>query len=107
MLYYDMDGNPISLMQWANMLENMLDRDRRIGFDQIGISEVSTVWLGLNHNWSGYGPPLIFETMVFGGINDLYCQRYSTKEAARAGHDQILAAVRDNRNIKDEKESNA
>lgn len=29
--------------------------------------EVSTVFLGLDHSWTPGGPPLVFETMVFGG----------------------------------------
>jgi len=28
---------------------------------------VSTVFLGLDHNFSSKGPPVVFETMVFGG----------------------------------------
>ncbi|WP_166903861.1 hypothetical protein [Mycobacterium sp. DL440] len=31
---------------------------------------VSTVWLGLNHSFTDDGPPIIFETMVFGGVHD-------------------------------------
>ena len=48
---------------------------------------VSTVFLGLNHQY-GQGPPLIFETMIFGDRNlvEQYCDRYSTLEEAKAGH---------------------
>lgn len=49
---------------------------------------VSTVWLGLDHQY-GDGPPLIFETMVFPGkddIGELDCERYSTEADALAGH---------------------
>ena len=52
--------------------------------------EVSTVWIGINHNFSGEGPPLIFETMVFGSEGDLYCERYATEEQAREGHAATL-----------------
>jgi hypothetical protein len=51
--------------------------------------EISTVWLGINHNWHD-GPPIIFETMVFGGPNDGECFRYSTEKEAREGHAQIV-----------------
>lgn len=34
--------------------------------------KVSTVCLGLNHNWDDDGDPIIFETMVFGGVLDGY-----------------------------------
>lgn len=52
---------------------------------------VSTVWLGLDHNY-GDGPPLIFETMVFpgaGNMDELDMRRYSTEEQALAGHEEI------------------
>lgn len=54
---------------------------------------VSTIFLGLNHNFYGDGPPILFETMVFPPKchRDQYCDRYSTWEEAEAGH---LEAVR-------------
>jgi hypothetical protein len=68
-----------------------------IGNDYIDDVRISTVWLGLNHNFSGLGPPLIFETMLFGLDEEVdeYQWRYSTKEAALAGHDQAVALVRE------------
>lgn len=54
---------------------------------------VSTVWLGMDHNWSGEGKPIIFETMVFaydedGEVNfsGEYQERYATEKEALAGH---------------------
>jgi hypothetical protein len=69
------------------------DGDWRIGFDDIGEVTVSTVWMAIDHNWSGEGPPLIFESMVFGGALDQECYRYSTREEAAAGHSRLLALV--------------
>lgn len=86
--YYDMEGNPIpgGALEWAKMFEDT--ENRRVGRDEParGIV-VSTVWLGLDHRW-GYGPPLIYETMIFGGRfeDDEYQVRYSTREEALAGH---------------------
>lgn len=57
--------------------------------------EVSTVWLGLDHSFGLGGPPLIFETLVFGGPMDGEMDRYPTLDAAQAGHDQMVAAVRE------------
>jgi hypothetical protein len=51
---------------------------------------VSTVFLGIDHNF-GNGPPLLFETMVFGGEYDGYCKRYSTWEEAEGGHKTACA----------------
>jgi hypothetical protein len=52
---------------------------------------VSTVWLGLNHNF-GEGPPLIFETMVTNPAGDWedYQERYSTEQEAMEGHKRTV-----------------
>jgi len=47
---------------------------------------VSTVFLGIDHNWSDQGPPILWETMVFGGPDDGAQQRYCSKDAALVGH---------------------
>lgn len=90
--YYDIDGNPMEMMAWALSLEGPGDA-RKIGADTIGDVTVSTVWLGLDHRF-GEGPPLIFETMVFGGPDSDWQDRYTTKEQALAGHERVVAAVK-------------
>lgn len=47
---------------------------------------VSTVFLALDHRFSGDGPPIVFETMVFGGPFDQEQERYCTWVEAEAGH---------------------
>ena len=83
--YYDMEGNPIEgVLTWAQMFES---DDRQIGRDEPARDIlVSTVWLGIDHSFGFSGPPLIFETMIFGGREDQYQVRYSTREEALAGH---------------------
>lgn len=92
--YYDMDGKPIGLLEWAALMEAV--DARVVGRDDVGDAHVSTVLLGLDHNF-GDGPPVIFETMVFGYGDDEgeYQWRYRTKEEALAGHQRVVAAVRD------------
>lgn len=51
--------------------------------------EVSTVFLGFNHQFMG-DKPLLFETMVLGGEHDEYQERYSTWEEAEAGHQKTI-----------------
>lgn len=52
---------------------------------------VSTVFLGMNLQFET-GPPLVFETMVFESEEGGYVyQRYSTWNAAQAGHDECVA----------------
>lgn len=90
-LYYDRDGEPITLERWIALVE---DADyRRIARTDINGIVVSTVWLGIDHQF-GDGPPLIFETMIFGGPHDEETwRRYDTEANARAGHDDAVAAV--------------
>lgn len=91
--YYDVDGNPIDANRFAELKwepAGPITAYSRIGRDTIntpddGMVEVSTVWLGLDHQF-GEGPPLIFETLIFGGDRDGEVRRYSTKEEALAGH---------------------
>lgn len=72
------------LLEWAADLEKgcKVARSRTIYGEKL-----STVWLGLDHNFGGEGPPLIFETMLFmkSNKNDLQW-RYSTEEEAKEGH---------------------
>jgi hypothetical protein len=53
---------------------------------------VSTVFLGLDLQWSN-GPPMIFETMVFGGEHDEHQDRCSTWDEAEAMHKRVCAMV--------------
>jgi len=90
----DSQGNPVKeldLIRWAQWYETA---DRRVAKDSIGNVEVSTVFLALDHNfWRGL--PLLYETMIFGGENDQFVERYCNKIAALAGHDRAVALVRD------------
>lgn len=95
---YILDENKIAhdepdLMKWAEWFETA---DRTVSKTQFGEHLVSTVFLGLNHQY-GEGPPLLFETMVFndGSGEDFDIMRYTTHAQALAGHDQMAAKVRD------------
>ena len=83
-------GEPIpcdDLLQWGRWLvthDRTLARDR----DESGRTPVlvSTVFLGLDHQF-GAGPPILWETMIFGRSGaELYCERYATRADALAGH---------------------
>ena len=68
---------------------NEIDIGRRVGLTEIGDIRVSTVFLGIDHNFCG-GAPLLFETMIFGGPHDQEMQRYSTWDEAENGHEQMV-----------------
>lgn len=53
---------------------------------------ISTVFLGLDHQY-GSGPPILWETMVFGGVLDGFQERYATKAEALAGHQEVCRQV--------------
>lgn len=87
---YILDGHtpvPVDdLMEWAGKIEK---QDRRVALtEQDGIT-VSTVFLGLDHSMNS-GPPVLFETMIFGGKEDQYCERYCTWEEAEKGHEEAV-----------------
>lgn len=87
--YYDRQGQPLSQEEWGRRLED--DDERRVAFTEVddGVT-VSTVWLGADHSFGFGGPPIIFETMVFGGPLDEEQQRYATEEQALAGHEDMV-----------------
>lgn len=79
-----------SLMRWAQWLESA---DTRVAQTHVGEIFVSTVFLGLDHNFFGEGAPVLFETMIFNHGNNEYQRRYSTWEEAEAGHARAVELV--------------
>ena len=69
------------------------DERRRVGDTDVGDVNVSTVFLGLDHRYYDEGPPLVFETMIFGGKHDQWQQRTSTWAQADAMHKRACAMV--------------
>lgn len=60
---------------------------------------VSTVFLGIDHNFARAFnpalPPILYETMVFGGAHDDWQQRYETRAQALAGHRAAVQRLRE------------
>jgi hypothetical protein len=71
-----------NLFEWARWFEKA---NRVVEKTEIGDVKISTVFLGLDHQY-GEGQPLLFETMIFGGKHDQYQERYSTWDDAVNGH---------------------
>lgn len=99
-LWFDKAGNPMDEREAFRLRYDMqpggggpVSDYARIGLDEVGDARVSTVWLGLDHGFLPGGPPLIFETMIFGGDYADYCQRYATEAEAAAGHAAVVAAL--------------
>lgn len=90
---YILDGRtPVKtdLLTWAKWFQST---DRRVAFDEVNDARVSTVFLGSDHGFGEGDEPLIFETMIFGGEHDQYCDRCGTWEGAEAMHAKALRLV--------------
>lgn len=93
--YYDRRGNQLTFREYGS-LRQLGKKYVVLRQEDVGPYWVSTVWLGLDHSFSGEMPQ-IFETMVFNNEtdkSDLACERYATEEQALAGHKRIVAEVR-------------
>ena len=84
--YYILIGRqpvPVDLNTWV----------RQLAYDKIGDVEISTAFLVIDHG-SGNEPPLLFETMVFGGALNLEQARCTTWDEAEAMHKTMCERVR-------------
>jgi len=94
--YYilDSDRQPrrVAMLEWAQYFEHA---NRHVANDTVGDVHISTVFLGVDHRHYGSGPPLIFETMIFGGELDGSQWRYSTWDDAEVGHAMAVKRVRE------------
>lgn len=91
--YYKLEdkiAKPVDdVVEWAQHFEHS---DRTVKKTGLPDCDISTVFLGINHR-HGTGLPILFETMIFGGEHDGYCERYSTWEEAEAGHQRAIELV--------------
>jgi len=90
------DGEPEAcpdLMTWAKSFET---QSRVVAKEQVGDMLVSTVFLGIDHSFSGEGlVPVLWETMIFGGDLDEHQERCSGSRAdALKMHDRVVAKAK-------------
>jgi len=84
----------VDVRTWGEWFQNIENRRvaRTVLTDEVS---VSTVFLGLDHSWGRAGPPLLFETMIFGGPADQATDRYATWAEAEQGHERMVAIARE------------
>lgn len=78
-------------MKWACWTNN--PANRRVASTRVGPWWVSTVFLGIDHNFGPSGPPVLFESMVFREDHrgrDFDSRRYCTYEEAKKGHEELV-----------------
>lgn len=92
----DASGKPVpepDLDKWATWCE--MFEHRRVANENIGGVCISTVFLGLDHNHSRQGPPILWETMAFGGHLDQAQMRCAgSREQAEAMHREMVEQVK-------------
>lgn len=107
--------DPVQLEAWLQSQHE----DRHVAEENFFGLWVSTVFLGIDHNHTGRGPPILFETMVFVEFEEPETReiefegytytytfdaesledefgvwRYATWEEAEKGHKEMLNAIR-------------
>jgi hypothetical protein len=88
-------GEPIpepNLFKWGMWIEN---NKRHVADETIEGVRISTVFLGLDHRFHEPGPPILWETMIFGGpLNEEANRCTGSREQAEAMHAEMVARVR-------------
>ena len=101
-LYYRLDAQhnaiPCSLEEYALQYQPDDPYKRHVGDDTVEGIRISTVFLGIDHSFGGV--PILFETMIFGGVHDDYQERYCTWIEALAGHKRAVELVNETLNNK-------
>ena len=85
------------LMEWRRWFET--SNNRIVKHTTIGNFYVSTVFLGIDHNYYTSDEPILFETMIFNNDKDAkdaeeYQERYSNYDEALEGHKKAIEYVK-------------
>ena len=89
----DENNNPVKVDgltagQWMDDSANR--QQRQVNFSTFNNVSLSTVFLSLDHNHYGYGEPILYESLWFGGPFDGHSSRYKTRDEALLGHQRML-----------------
>lgn len=86
----DESGQPVpefDTLKWARWFE---ENARQVAITDVDGVRISTVFLGIDHNFGDRGAPVLWETMIFGGPCDGHQERYSSLAAAQSGHGRAV-----------------
>jgi hypothetical protein len=84
----------VDVMTWAMWFETI--GNRTIGYTEVTSEiHVSTVFLGIDHRHWGDGPPILFETLIFGGPLNGQGMRYASYDDAETGHKTFVRKARE------------
>jgi len=89
----DANGEPKQINDWEAWAVWYERSDRIVALDLFEWGRVSTVFLGLDYGF-GREPPILYETLVFGGPLAGECKRYATRTEALQGHAAMLERLK-------------
>ena len=93
---YILEGTtPLAVQDTITWGQLFATADWKVAHTQVSPdAEVSTVFLGMDHNFFRDGPPILWESMVFGGPLDGEQERYATYHNAAQGHEAMVERCR-------------
>ena len=81
----------VDLMTWLGWRKT---DNKRLFKDSINNYIVSTVFLGIDHRIGfendNKSDPVLFETMVFDNGEEVFCERYTSYQDAKSGHERVF-----------------
>ena len=104
-LYVLRDGKAVAIddpIEWADWFESSIAERQllltRLSDRGVEHTQISTAFIAINHNWTGEGPPLLWETAIFYSVpepeNSVRIEgRYATRLEAVAGHHLVVAQL--------------
>ncbi len=81
----------VGLEEWAKWFQE--SPDQHLADTMQRDVRISTVFLGIDHSFGMGGPPILFETMIFGGRYEGDMQRAATYDEALAYHANAVKNV--------------
>jgi hypothetical protein len=100
-IFYKLDENknPVPCTSYEFDFDHRhFEERKRVALTQLGPYVITTVFLAIDHNWTGQGKPVLFETMIWsekGTKHEFFNEqwRYCTWAEAKDGHDVIVKLV--------------
>lgn len=100
MKFYTLDKNkkPVvcGMVEWSKSFG--IDRHVKLTKLNNWQTQISTVFLGVDHRFIGAGKPILWETMIFceNKAIDSYMLRATSKKQALKNHYKVVSALRNN-----------
>jgi hypothetical protein len=99
MMYFDRSGDPIDLLTWAAMFEDMPSRVVKV--TQVGDAQVITAWVGFDEY--DRRPPLIFGSIIRTSGAYSHEIRSVTEADALVAHETLVGIAERLQKIRDDK----